>query len=198
VRVSTECPGECDLPGRGNHRLDGDRIEDCTTPPRRPSIRVNLLQAHGSPTRHLYTHHGCRCVACRGADAAYGRKYRAERTDDEAARKRKYNAEHAEGEAKRKRRYRAEHPEMLVEWRRRTEYGLAFGQWEAQFLSQGERCKCCGTDDPGHKFGWQTDHDHKTGAVRGILCHGCNTGLGSFKDDPERLMAAIEYLACER
>ncbi|MCZ2397864.1 MAG: endonuclease VII domain-containing protein [Chitinophagales bacterium] len=38
------------------------------------------------------------------------------------------------------------------------------------------------------------DHDHKTGNLQGLLCNGCNKGLGLFKDNPEILNKAKEYL----
>ena len=57
------------------------------------------------------------------------------------------------------------------------------------------KCDICSTDIPG--FGRKKlciDHDHTTGAFRGMLCQKCNLGLGNFNDDPNLLKKAIKYL----
>ena len=38
------------------------------------------------------------------------------------------------------------------------------------------------------------DHNHSTGKVRGFICESCNTGLGRFDDDVEKLEHAIKWL----
>lgn len=38
------------------------------------------------------------------------------------------------------------------------------------------------------------DHDHLRGILRGLLCSNCNVGLGHFKDDPEHLKRASNYI----
>lgn len=38
------------------------------------------------------------------------------------------------------------------------------------------------------------DHSHKTLEVRGLLCNRCNSGLGYFQDNIERLRRAIVHI----
>ena len=40
----------------------------------------------------------------------------------------------------------------------------------------------------------QVDHDHTTGAVRGIVCLLCNAAMGAFHDDPTLIRRAIAYV----
>ena len=76
----------------------------------------------------------------------------------------------------------------------RSRYGLTEAKWEALFQAQGRKCAICATDNPKSKVGWHTDHDHKTGTVRGILCENCNRGLGMYQDDIGFLRKAAAYL----
>lgn len=55
-----------------------------------------------------------------------------------------------------------------------------------------KRCECCG-HLPGVKA-LNLDHDHTSGRFRGWLCVRCNLGLGCFRDSPELLHRAINYL----
>lgn len=51
-------------------------------------------------------------------------------------------------------------------------------------------CEVCGSEGVRIHF----DHDHRTGAFRGWLCHGCNLALGLLRDSQWRLLALVDYL----
>lgn len=77
---------------------------------------------------------------------------------------------------------------------RRT-YGLTREQYAALML---QNCQICGAKESrqrsGRKFALCVDHCHATGKLRGLLCHHCNSGVGSFRNDAALLRAAIAYL----
>lgn len=80
-------------------------------------------------------------------------------------------------------------------------YGLTIETYEALLSAQGHACAICRDPVkdcmPGEGLRGRSatvDHDHDTGAVRGILCVKCNSGLGQFRDDENFLRAAISYL----
>jgi hypothetical protein len=59
---------------------------------------------------------------------------------------------------------------------------------------QNGKCAICKVDFTASGRAPHADHDHATWIPRGLLCAGCNTGLGMFKESPEALAAAIKYL----
>jgi hypothetical protein len=74
---------------------------------------------------------------------------------------------------------------------RRRKYGVTAEDYFFMLEAQGWRCAVCGDEFVGSPH---IDHDHVTGRVRGLLCGGCNCGIGQFKDSIVRLEAAIAYL----
>jgi hypothetical protein len=78
-------------------------------------------------------------------------------------------------------------------------YGITALEYNTLFQKQEGVCAICGTSTPtlNHnetRPNLYVDHCHTSGAVRGLLCGKCNSGLGQFNDNPELLQAAITYL----
>jgi hypothetical protein len=73
-------------------------------------------------------------------------------------------------------------------------YGITTKERDEMIVAQGGGCAICGDKmSPPH-----VDHRHEAGkgigAVRGILCGRCNSGLGQFRDSVETLLLAVLYL----
>lgn len=77
---------------------------------------------------------------------------------------------------------------------REKKYGLASGDYDKMLVEQQYRCAICQRKfiDTPH-----VDHDHVKNKVRGLLCEGCNRGLGFFFDDAELLVSAAKYIQME-
>ena len=56
----------------------------------------------------------------------------------------------------------------------------------------GNKCAICGRTGKTREIA--VDHNHKTGETRGRLCLTCNKGIALFRDDPELMFTAANYL----
>ena len=93
-------------------------------------------------------------------------------------------------------RLKVENPEKYKEDRRRwqlsAKYDITPELKQALVEIQGSICAIC--FDPIDAISCATDHSHVGKYVRGMLCKPCNSALGFFKDSPEILRRAAEYL----
>ena len=68
-------------------------------------------------------------------------------------------------------------------------YGLTAAEVDLMLQEQSGACAICREAPAVH-----VDHDHMTGQVRALLCFNCNGGLGQFRDDPQVLRRAADYV----
>lgn len=76
-------------------------------------------------------------------------------------------------------------------------YGVSLMAYAFMLVAQQSRCAICRRrpGEQGVKQRLCVDHNHETGAVRGLLCNECNRGLGLLQTG--NLCAAIGYLKGE-
>lgn len=98
-----------------------------------------------------------------------------------------------------KKKYKDKDPEKRkirrYELRIYNRYKITTKDYQAMLVRQGGKCAICGRTDNSVKTNrLYIDHNHETGAVRALLCHWCNAGLGMFQDSKQVLSSAIKYL----
>lgn len=77
----------------------------------------------------------------------------------------------------------------------KAKYGISLEEYNGMFADQNGCCKICKTHQVEFKRKLHVDHCHKTGKVRGLLCHNCNLAIGCLKEDPAIIAAALEYVS---
>lgn len=109
--------------------------------------------------------------------------------------KRRYYMNNWEAIRQHRKAYMATRQVEAAEYRRRwnlaKRYGITMEQYADLWDRQGRACGLCG------KQGTRTvvDHDHATNVVRGILCPGCNVGLGLLGDNLDGVLRAVRYFS---
>ena len=120
---------------------------------------------------------GCRCAICR-------------------AQKAKYTATDVLAPA-RSRAWVVANPERAAAHSTRGSRQRRDLNYKTQIALHGKLCGICGAEfnlGIGHGPRLHLDHDHLSGKIRGLLCGGCNVGLGHFRDDLKLLRNATLYL----
>ena len=87
-----------------------------------------------------------------------------------------------------------------MQWYRKHKYGLEPERFKELLVQQDNKCAICRCDfvhieeeKPAgrrrNRSNINVDHCHKTGVVRGLLCAGCNRGLGNYENEKWRASA---------
>jgi Recombination endonuclease VII len=117
-------------------------------------------------------------------------------------RRKKYYASHRNVEMARAKAWKSANPGRHAVFQRRSHLKLRYGLTEARYnemlAAQGGACAICGDPQPDKRKKFlDIDHDHLTGAVRGLLCTPCNVHLPCV-EDVEWRTAAEAYLKGHR
>lgn len=122
---------------------------------------------------------------CKPCMLAYHKKRRAERGDE-------IRAMHRRAYLARKER----NPDIERAYWLKQKYNLTLAERDLMWVMQNHACAIClSLLDVNDLF---VDHNHETGAVRGLLCINCNSGLGRFFDNPDFFQRAAFYLIADR
>ena len=86
-------------------------------------------------------------------------------------------------------RMRNRSPEQKRNQKLRESYGISLNQYNDMVKIQNGKCAICRCNER-----LVVDHNHDSGQVRELLCHGCNSGIGFFKENVDNLLKSIEYI----
>ena len=140
----------------------------------------NNPQPFGNFHKHNNTSDGL-ATRCRKCHSIANKKYREQNKERLKAYKEQNRKEAADSALKRR-------------------YGITLEQYLFLLKKQNNLCAIC--KEAETRIDYKTnkisqlcvDHCHITGKIRGLLCFSCNIGIGKFKDDPEKLNRAANYV----
>jgi hypothetical protein len=103
-----------------------------------------------------------------------------------------------EGRAAYGRAHREAYPDLYRDKELQKKFGIGLAEYREKENAQNGVCAICGKGEVAERWddvlALAVDHDHDTGALRGLLCIACNTAIGKFHDDPRIIRNAVAYL----
>lgn len=190
----SQCLIEKTKKGRGFIR----RCKQCRV---QTSTRKSLLcKKHGALTIELITTQG-RCRICHKESA------NKKRDSNRAAFNKKISEDKAKNPEKWKRYYKEQYQAKKLKYGELfsiqkvcSARGITVDHYFEMLEKQNGKCAICikpescidGVSKNIRRL--SIDHCHKTGKVRGLLCHRCNTAIGKFDEDVIVMKNAIKYL----
>jgi hypothetical protein len=94
--------------------------------------------------------------------------------------------------------YREENRKTLSDKERQRKFGIIPERYSELSESQNGACAICKQPETATRLGkvkaLAVDHCHQSGAIRGLLCADCNTGIGKLKENIDIFKSAIQYL----
>lgn len=93
---------------------------------------------------------------------------------------------------KRAKAYRKRDPNKFADRHLQRKFGLGLTDYNNMLQSQNGVCAICFNPPTYRRL--DVDHDHITGAIRGLLCSWCNKQIVAQRNTIEILESAIKYL----
>jgi hypothetical protein len=84
--------------------------------------------------------------------------------------------------------------DQIRNWHYKNTFGITLEEYNTMFIEQKGLCLGCYKHQSDCQRALHVDHDHKTGKIRGLLCHECNSALGYIKDSPTTLRRLADYI----
>lgn len=85
-------------------------------------------------------------------------------------------------------------PEYKERTWKRQNINITFEEYTKLLKEANNSCQICKVHEDQLEIKLSVDHDHTTGAIRGLLCSKCNSAISFLQDDPVIIEAALAYI----
>lgn len=79
--------------------------------------------------------------------------------------------------------------------RLRLRYNITIEDYNRMINNQNSKCAICKVVEHTESRKLCVDHDHNTGEVRGLLCHGCNIAVAVIEKGKDFTNSILNYLS---